>query len=173
MARQDALEKARRKPSLAHAPRFPAVACIVALLLVCLYSAFAIHRVVASNGSPTVTFTLGTAYRDVTYCNSQTLDVFVPGKAATRPLPLAIFVHGAGLTGGDKGYLNIAVGTALTGGPPHRSQRAGLPHWAPALGTGVKPRIREGMHNAGGRQPPIRQAVHAFPVQAGALAAAL
>jgi RND superfamily putative drug exporter len=67
----------------------------------------------------------------------------------------------------------IAVGTALTGGPPHRSQRAGLPHWAPALGTGVKPRIREGMHNAGGRQPPIRQAVHAFPVQAGALAAAL
>ena len=31
--------------------------------------------------------------------------------------------------------LAIAVGTALTGGPPHRSQRAGLPHWAPALGV--------------------------------------
>jgi hypothetical protein len=29
----------------------------------------------------------------------------------------------------------MAVGTALTGGPPHRSQRAGLPHWAPALGV--------------------------------------
>ena len=29
----------------------------------------------------------------------------------------------------------IAVGTALTGGPPRRSQRAGLPHWAPALGV--------------------------------------
>jgi GNAT superfamily N-acetyltransferase len=28
-----------------------------------------------------------------------------------------------------------AVGTALTGGPPHRSQRAGLPHWAPTLGA--------------------------------------
>jgi hypothetical protein len=28
-----------------------------------------------------------------------------------------------------------AVGTALTGGPPHRSQRAGLPHWAPTLGV--------------------------------------
>ena len=29
----------------------------------------------------------------------------------------------------------VAVGTALTGGPPHRSQRAGLPHWAPTLGA--------------------------------------
>ena len=28
----------------------------------------------------------------------------------------------------------VAVGTALAGGPPHRSQRAELPHWAPALG---------------------------------------
>ena len=27
----------------------------------------------------------------------------------------------------------IAVGTALAGGPPRRSQRAGLPHWAPAM----------------------------------------
>jgi hypothetical protein len=26
----------------------------------------------------------------------------------------------------------IAVGTALTGGPPRRSQRARLTHWAPA-----------------------------------------
>src|SRR5208337_1416601 len=29
----------------------------------------------------------------------------------------------------------VAVGTALTGGPPRRSQRAGLPHWAPTLGV--------------------------------------
>ena len=29
----------------------------------------------------------------------------------------------------------VAVGTALAGGPPHRSQRAGLPHWAPTLGA--------------------------------------
>ena len=28
----------------------------------------------------------------------------------------------------------IAVGTALTGGPPHRSQRALLTHWAPTSG---------------------------------------
>ena len=96
MARQDAPEKARRKPSLAHAPKFPAIVCIAALLLICLYSAFAIHRMIASNVAPAVTFTLGTAYRDVTYCNSQTLDVYVPRSAATRPLPLAIFVHGGG-----------------------------------------------------------------------------
>ena len=30
--------------------------------------------------------------------------------------------------------LTVAVGTALAGGPPHRSQRAELPHWAPASG---------------------------------------
>jgi acetyl esterase/lipase len=113
MAIQDALEKARRKQSPARPPRFPAIVCIAAILMVCLYSAFAIHRMVASNGSPTVTFTLGTAYRNVTYCNSQTLDIFVPRKAATRPLPLAIFVHGAGLTAGDKGYLNPTFLNAL------------------------------------------------------------
>jgi acetyl esterase/lipase len=113
MGMRDALEKARRKPSLAHARKFPAIACIAALLLICLYSAFAIHRMVASNAAPAVTFTLGTAYRDVTYCNSQTLDVYVPGSTATRPLPLAIFVHGGGLTGGDKGYLNPAFLNAL------------------------------------------------------------
>src|SRR5256885_9160191 len=67
---------------------------------------------------------------------------------------------------------SIAVGTALAGGPPRRSQRAELPHWAPASGTNAKAHVREGMHHAGVRQPPIRQAVHAFPVQAGALATA-
>jgi acetyl esterase/lipase len=102
-----------QKPSLAHASRFPAIACIAALLLICLYSAFAIHRVVASNAPPAVTFTLGTAYRDVTYCNSQTLDVYVPGSAAARPLPLAVFVHGGGLTAGDKADLGPTFLNAL------------------------------------------------------------
>ena len=32
-----------------------------------------------------------------------------------------------------------AVGTALTGRPPHRSQRAELPHWAPASDVNVEP----------------------------------
>jgi hypothetical protein len=34
----------------------------------------------------------------------------------------------------------VAVGTALAGGPPRRSQRARLTHWAPALGHNVKAR---------------------------------
>ena len=29
---------------------------------------------------------------------------------------------------------DVAVGTALAGGPPRRSQRAELPHWAPTMG---------------------------------------
>src|SRR5215470_9640191 len=107
------LEMARKRPALLRAPQAPAIVAIVALLLICAYSAFAIHRLVASQATPFVTFTLGTAYRDVTYCNSQTLDLFVPSNVATRPLPLAIFVHGGGLTAGDKGYLNPTLLNAL------------------------------------------------------------
>ena len=44
----------------------------------------------------------------------------------------------------------IAVGTALSGGPPRRSQRARLTHWAPALGSGGEPRVGPGVHDAGG-----------------------
>src|SRR5664279_5390002 len=47
----------------------------------------------------------------------------------------------------------IAVGTALAGGPPHRSQRAELPHWAPASGSGGEGDTRVGAHDAGRRQP--------------------
>jgi transposase-like protein len=45
---------------------------------------------------------------------------------------------------------SIAVGTALAGGPPRRSQRALLTHWAPALSGGVKARVGEGVFHAGG-----------------------
>src|SRR6266536_4112447 len=44
----------------------------------------------------------------------------------------------------------VAVGTALAGGPPLRSQRAELPHWAPALGSGVEAHVGEWMLDAGG-----------------------
>ena len=47
--------------------------------------------------------------------------------------------------------MSIAVGTALSSGPPHRSQRAELPHWAPASDSGVEPHVRKGMPLAGGR----------------------
>ena len=38
---------------------------------------------------------------------------------------------------------SIAVGTALAGGPPRRSQRAGLPHWAPAMSIWRRTAVRE------------------------------
>jgi AhpD family alkylhydroperoxidase len=44
----------------------------------------------------------------------------------------------------------IAVGTALTSGPPRRSQRAELPHWAPASGSGVEAHGGYGVPGAGG-----------------------
>src|SRR5664279_2418544 len=47
----------------------------------------------------------------------------------------------------------IAVGTARAGGPPHRSQRAELPHGAPASGSGGEGDARVGAHDAGRRQP--------------------
>src|SRR5512135_739846 len=72
--------------------------------------------------------------------------------------------------------ISVAVGTGLrfagSARPPHRSQRAGLPHWAPGLDTNVKSRIRPRMHDLGRREPSVRKAGHAFPIQAGALAAA-
>jgi hypothetical protein len=33
---------------------------------------------------------------------------------------------------------SVAVGTAITDRPPHRSQRALLTHWAPPSGPGVE-----------------------------------
>ncbi len=32
----------------------------------------------------------------------------------------------------------VAVGTIFSSRPPHRSQRAGLPHWAPTLGCNAQ-----------------------------------
>jgi acetyl esterase/lipase len=34
------------------------------------------------------------------------MDIYIPSAAVTRPLPLAIFVHGGGLTSGDKADIN-------------------------------------------------------------------
>ena len=110
---QVALEKTGRHPSVGVAPHLPAIACTLALLLICSYSVFAINRLVAANATPFVAFGLGIAYRDVTYCNSQSLDLFVPTSRSSGPVPLAIFVHGGGLTQGDKGYLNPTFLNAL------------------------------------------------------------
>jgi hypothetical protein len=66
----------------------------------------------------------------------------------------------------------IAVGTALASGPPRRSQRALLTHWAPTLGAGVEALFGPGMRKARGLEPSGREAVHPSPVHARALAAA-
>jgi hypothetical protein len=67
----------------------------------------------------------------------------------------------------------IAVGTAFAGGPPRRSQRALLTHWAPASGANDDALIGVGVQDAGWREPPRREAVHPVPVQVAALALAL
>ena len=41
----------------------------------------------------------------------------------------------------------VAVGTAVAGRPPRRSQRAGLPHWAPALGAGGESLLGPGVQD--------------------------
>jgi len=53
-----------------------------------------------------VPFPLGTADRNLIYCNSQTLDLYIPRAAVTRPLPIAMYVHGGGMTAGDKSDLS-------------------------------------------------------------------
>ena len=94
-------------------PRVSSIVCIVGILLISLYSAIAIDNVIASNAPPTVVFTLGTSDLGVTYCNSQTMDIYIPSAAVTRPLPLAIYVHGGGLTSGDKADISPIFLNAL------------------------------------------------------------
>jgi len=76
----------------------------------------------------------------------------VTGSASTRRSlagrPEGMF---GSLPAAAPGEVVIAVGTALAGGPPHRSQRAGLPHWAPASGTSVEAHLRIGMPDTGRR----------------------
>ncbi len=52
-----------------------------------------------------VPFPLGTVNRNLTYCDSQALDLYIP-HAAVHPLPVAIYIHGGGMTAGDKSNLN-------------------------------------------------------------------
>jgi len=95
------------------AARKAAVVALAALVLICLYSAFTIHRVLSSNSPSEVVFTLGIVDRDVTYCDSQTLDLYIPREAVPHLLPVAVYVHGGGLTAGDKSDINPIFLNAL------------------------------------------------------------
>src|SRR5215469_6436011 len=66
-----------------------------------------------STPSATVPFTLGTAHLNLPYCNSQRLDLYIPRAAVTRPLPVAMYVHGGGMTAGDKSNLDPVFLNAL------------------------------------------------------------
>ena len=57
----------------------------------------------------------------------------------------------------------VAVGTALAGGPPHRSRRAELPHRAPALGLNAQALVGIGMQDTRQGQPAIRQGIRPLP----------
>jgi hypothetical protein len=95
-------------------------------------------------------------------------------RAGRRRSPATLPGFHAGRPPGNKGL--VAVGTALrlvdSGGPPRRSQRALLVHWAPGLGASVESLVRPGMGDLGWREPSLREAVHSLPVQACALTAA-
>src|SRR5437667_7451778 len=64
----------------------------------------------------------------------------------------------------------VAVGTAIARRPPHRSQRAELPHWAPTLGHDAEPHVGEWMPHACGWQPIVDQSFHSLPCQPADLA---
>src|SRR4051812_17451602 len=69
------------------------------------------------------------------------------------------------------GHTNfVAVGTVIAPRPPHRSQRAALPHWAPTLGHDAKPHVGEWMSEARRWQPQGDQTLHSFPSQPVSLA---
>jgi hypothetical protein len=66
----------------------------------------------------------------------------------------------------------VAVGAQIALHPPHRSQRAELPHWAPALGSDVQAEDRQWMEHFRRRNPVPHKACHPGPVQSVALAPA-
>ena len=68
--------------------------------------------------------------------------------------------------------VEVAVGTALSGRPPHRSEHALLTHSAPASGSDVEALVGPGMENAGLRNPALRKPTHRFPVGTTTLATA-
>ncbi len=66
----------------------------------------------------------------------------------------------------------VAVGTPVARCPPHRSQRAALPHWALTSGSTVEALFRPGMGDVGRGKPPSDQPTQPLPEQPPVLAAA-
>jgi acetyl esterase/lipase len=85
--------------------RIPAMVAVAAFVVIGVDAAWTINGVLTAN-APVVVFSAGSTDRDVTYCNSQTLDLYVPRLPTGHRLPLAVFVHGGGMTAGDKTNIN-------------------------------------------------------------------
>jgi len=86
--------------------RIAAGVCIAAIVVIGL--AFVINDIILSSAPTSVPFSLGTVIRNVTYGDSQTLDLYIPNQTTVHPLPLVIFVHGGGMTSGDKSDIAYA-----------------------------------------------------------------
>ena len=71
------------------------------------------------------------------------------------------------IVGIDSTSQAVAVGTALSGRPPHRSQRAELPHWAPASGGDAQALFGIGMQDSQAGEPSRGQPVHALSRSSG------
>src|SRR5579864_2538115 len=84
-----------------------------AIIAICLYSGYTIERVLAANAATPVAFNLGTAHRNLPYCNGQALDLYIPRSPRSQPPPIAMYVHGGGMTAGDKANLNPVFLNAL------------------------------------------------------------
>src|ERR671910_56874 len=67
--------------------------------------------------------------------------------------------------------ITVAVGTAITRRPPHRSRRAELPHRAPASGRDVEPPVGTGVPEFWAGQPTRRDPHHPLARQPVPLAA--
>ncbi len=61
------------------------------------------------------------------------------------------------------------VGTPVARRPPHRSQRAELPHWAPALGKDAQTLLRIGMPDLGVWEPAFDKPAQPLPIASGSL----
>ena len=62
-------------------------------------------------------------------------------------------------------YYVVAVGMPVSRHPPHRSQRAELPHWAPTSGCDVKPLVWIWVYGFVGGYPRLDQSLEPFPRQ--------
>jgi hypothetical protein len=70
------------------------------------------------------------------------------GKRLTEKGPYHGYLAGSPLHP-EGAPVQQCTGATRPGGPPHRSQRAELPHWALALGSGCEADFGEGMQEAG------------------------